>query len=328
MKKSVMVMVLLAGVAFAQQVSLPDALKKVEQVGTVKLAKLEVQDAQANLTRNLSDPLLTLPTEVQARQRVKTSELKYQDSLLQTRSQIVSAYTSVLEAQFQLTLAEKSTDVFEQALKIAKIRQKNGSGTVLDVRDAERQLADAQKNVSAAKNGLSLAKQSLANQIGTFEKLSDQLTLPELPKAEVIAEIVNRNPNVLQLNQAVELSQMQVDLLDPSYASQSQIDSAKSGVVQAAQNLDDVKDSIKVQVQSLYDNVASAWKGYQVQLKARENAKDQLATQKKRLAGGLISPFDFLQAELRDLQAELALVQARDAYLKAYYGLQAGSGGR
>lgn len=328
MKKSVFVLMFLASSALAQQYTLPEALKQVDRVGSVVLAKLEVDDAQSNLTRTLSDPLLTRPTEVQARQRVKTATVKYDDAVRQAQSQIVSAFTGVLEAQFQVTLAQKSTDVFEQALKISQIRQKNGSGTALDVKDTERQLADAEKNVAAATNGYNLSKQNLANLIGPFEKINDQFALPELPKTDAIAQIVERNPNTLQLVNAVELTQMQVDLLDPSYAAQTQIDSAKSSLTSAQQNLSDIKNSLKVQAQSLYDNLLSAQKGYNVQVKARENAKEQLANQKKRLAGGLISPFDYLQAELRDLQAEFSLLQARNAYLKAYYGFQAGSGGR
>ncbi|GEM49970.1 TolC family protein [Deinococcus cellulosilyticus] len=328
MPKTLFVMMFLASGAFAQQYTLPEALKQVDKVGSVVLAKLEVEDAQANLTRTLSDPLLTRPTEIQARQRLKTAQVKYDDAVRQAQSQIVSAYTGVLEAQEQVTLAEKSTDVLEQALKIAQIRQKNGSGTALDVRDAERQLADAEKNVAAAKNGLSLSKQNLANLIGKFEKIGEQLSLPELPKSDAIAQIVERSPNTLQLLQAVELTQMQLDLLDPSYAAQTQIDSAKSSLTQAQQNLSDIRNSLKVQAQSLYDNLLSAQKGYQVAVKARENAREQLASQKKRLSGGLISPFDFMRAELTDMQAELSLVQARDNYLKAYYAFLAGSGGR
>ncbi|GGJ46575.1 TolC family protein [Deinococcus roseus] len=328
LQHTLFVTLFLTSSAFAQQYTLPDALKQVDQVGSVVLAKLEVEDAQANLTRTLSDPLLTRPTEIQAKQRLKTAQVKYDDAVRQAQSQIVSAYTSVLEAQFQVTLLRKSSDVLEQALKIAQIRQKNGSGTALDVKDAEQQVADAEKNVTAATNGLNLAKQSLSNLIGKFDKISDQLGLPDLPKSEAIAQIVERSPNTLQIAQAVELTQMQLDLLDPSYAAQTQIDSAKSSVTQAQQNLSDVKNSLKVQAQSLYDNLLSAQKSYNVQLKARENAKEQLATQKKRLSGGLISPFDYLRAELTELQSELALLQARDTYLKAYYAFQAGSGGR
>lgn len=318
----------LAALAFsaqtlAQNVTLESALAKAKDQATVISAQVELADAKANLQRVLSDPLLTKPTKVQAEHRVETAEANLKRTTAQAQNNITSAYAQVLEANAQVRLAQKALELSQRGLEVAQIRQRNGSGTQLDVRNAQNRLEDSQKNLSAAENGAALAQSSLRSLIGAFQNLA-ALPNVEQPGNAVIKELLAQNPDVLGSRQRIELAQMQVELLDPSYASRADIDAAKARAEQAAQGGKELERGITLQYDSLYQQVQNAAKNLQVQSAALTNARETQTNDKKRLDSGLISGLTYLQTELATLQSELSALQARGNYLRAIYGLYAG----
>jgi outer membrane protein TolC len=78
-------------------------------------------------------------------QRVTEDQLK-QNVALEVRE----AYLSVLNGQTRSSSAVEGTTSAEEALRIANIRYKNGLGTLLDVTNAEAQLATAKNNLTSA----------------------------------------------------------------------------------------------------------------------------------------------------------------------------------
>lgn len=309
--------------ALAQNTNLDAALAKAKDQATVLSAQVELADARANLQRVLSDPLLTKPSKVQAEQRLESAEASLKRSTAQAHNSIVSAYAQVLEAAAQVRLAQKALEISQRGVEVAQIRQKNGSGTQLDVRNAQNRLEDSQKNLSAAENGLGLAQSSLRSLIGPFQTLAP-LPNVEQPSNAVIKELLSQNPDVLGSRQRIELAQMQVDLLDPSYAARADIDAAKARAEQAAQGGKELERGITLQYDSLYQQVQNSAKTLQVQTAALSNAREAQSNDKKRLDSGLISGLVYLQTELSTLQAEVQALQARGNYLRAIYGLYAG----
>ncbi|MBB6097212.1 outer membrane protein TolC [Deinobacterium chartae] len=312
------------GAAQAQNYTLESALAKAENVSSVQLAALEVSDAQQNADRQLADPLLTRLGKVQATQRLALAKVKLDSTRRAAQAQIVSAYTGVLEAQEQVGLAIKSESLAERNVNIAQIRLRNGSGTQLDLRDAQRALEDARKSTATAKDALELAKTNLRNLIGSFTKLSEPEKLPTPPTAAVVESVLARSANLAQLTQAVELADVQRQLLDPAYSALAEIDAATSNWRSAQQNLADLRNSERLQVQNLFDQTLSAYKNVSVQDAAKNNALATLEVDRKRLQRGLISQVAFAQTEVRTLQAELAALQAKNLYLKNYYNLLSG----
>jgi outer membrane protein TolC len=304
--------------------TLESALAKAVEQAPVVAAKAELDDAKANLGRVLSDPLLTRPTRVQAEQRAALAQASYERSLAQAQSSIVASYTQVLEAQVQVRLAQKALEVAARGLEIAQIRQRNGSGTALDVRNAQNRLDDAKSNASRAEDGLALAQSSLRSLVGAFNAITPLPSPPALPEASVLQGLLAKNPDVLQARQRAELAQLQVELLDPSYAARADIDAARSRAEQAVAGAKEIERGLALQYDSLYQNLQAAARSLAVQQAALANAREALANDKKRLEAGLISQVAYLQTELSYTQAELAAQQALGNYFRAYYSLLAG----
>ncbi|GIW27681.1 MAG: hypothetical protein KatS3mg070_1044 [Meiothermus sp.] len=326
MKKVVALLTLLFSFALAQAqtLTLEAALSKATVQAPVVAAKAELDDATANLQRVLSDPLLTRPSRVQAEQRAALAQASYERALAQAQSSIVGAYAQVLEAQVQVRLAQKALEVAARGLEVAQIRQRNGSGTALDVRNAQNRVDDARSNASRAENGLALAQASLRSLVGAFGTLAPLPNPPALPEASVVQGLLGKNPDVLQARQRAELAQLQVELLDPSYAARAEIDAARSRAEQAVAGAREIERGLALQYDSLLQNLQAAARTLSVQQAALANAREALANDKKRLDAGLISQVAYLQTELSFIQAELAAQQALGNYFRAYYSLLAG----
>ncbi|GIW24887.1 TolC family protein [Meiothermus sp.] len=310
--------------ALAQNLTLEAALAKATAQAPVVAAKAELDDAQANLQRVLSDPLLTRPSKVQAEQRAALAQASYDRAVVQAQSSIVGAYAQVLEAQLQVRLAQKAQEIATRGLEVAQIRQRNGSGTALDVRNAQNRLDDARSNLTRAENGLALAQASLRSLVGAFATLAPLPTPPALPEASVVQALLGKNPDVLQARQRAELAALQVELLDPSYAARAEIEAARSRAEQAAAGAREVERGLGLQYDSLLQNLQAAARALSVQQAALANAREALSNDKKRLDAGLISQLAYLQTELSFIQAELAAQQALGNYWRAYYSLLAG----
>ncbi len=310
--------------AQGQNLTLEAALAKAAEQAPVVAAKAELEDASTNLARVLADPLLTRPSKVQAEQRAALAKVSLERAVVQAQSNIVGAYTQVLEAQVQVRLAQKALEVAARGLEIAQIRQRNGSGTALDVRNAQNRLDDARSNLTRAENGLALAQASLRSLVGAFASLAPLPTPPALPEAGTVRELLGKNPDVLQARQRGELASLQVELLDPSYAARADIDAARSRADQANAGAREIERGLGLQYDSLYQNLQAAFRSLAVQQAALANAREALANDKKRLDAGLISQVAYLQTELSFIQAELAAQQAQGNYWRAYYSLLAG----
>lgn len=310
--------------AQAQNLTLEAALAKASEQAPVVAAKAELDDANANLTRVLADPLLTRPSKVQAEQRAAFAQASFNRAVIQAQNSIVGAYAQVLEAQVQVRLAQKALEITTRGLEIAQIRQRNGSGTALDVRNAQNRLDDARSNATRAENGLALAQTSLRSLVGAFNAVAPLPNPPVLPEASTVRELLGKSPDVLQARQRGELASLQVELLDPSYAAQADIDAARSRADQANAGAREIERGLGLQYDSLFQNLQAASRALGIQQAALANARETLANDKKRLDAGLISTVAYLQSELSFIQAELAAQQAQGNYWRAYYSLLAG----
>jgi outer membrane protein TolC len=306
--------------------TLQSALALAAQQGAVRIAQLALRNDRADLKRAQLNPLETRLPLLQAEQAVALDQAKLVGALSQARSQIVTAYCGVLEAEQQQSLATLAASVAGESVKIAQIQLANGSSTQLNLQSAEQSLASSQKNLLAAQNGLALADADLVNLIGPFLKLAGLGPLPPLPDSGVLKPLLAQNSSLLQAEQQVALAKTQLAMLNPAYSSLQQIATAKSALSQARQARSDAQSSLLLQLKNLYDQVVSAHKALKVESEALSVAQAQLATDQQRYRGGLISQIQLLQSQLSEAQAAVAERQAKDAYLEAIYALQADGG--
>ncbi len=311
-----------------QALSLPEALSQAAQRPAVINSRLELSDARSALERTQADPLALRFENLQAEQRLVLAEASLDQARYQAFNEIAEAYTQVLSAKAQLELADMAKSLSEQALEIARIRFEKGSATDLDVEDAQNNLADAEKNLAAASEGLQLARSNLAGLIGQeFEEIEplDAKLLIELPPLADILPGLAQYPELLKAQQGLELASLGLELLDPSYAPQAQIDSAKLQVSQTQEFSREARRGLQLQTKSLYNQAQTAAKTWLIRQDALRNANARLEIERQRLASGLIAEISYRQAELNNKQAELEALEAQHAYLLALLKLQAGS---
>ncbi len=315
---------------FAQdtQLTLADVLATSNNRSAVVTAQLALNDATVALSRTQADPLALRLEQTQAQQKVALSQAQLDEARYKAIQDITSGYTQFLEAQAALNLSTSARDLSNQSLQIAQIRRDKGSATELEVQEAQNALEDAENNLLSAQQGAALAKTNLEGLIGmpvqTLAAISDDMLAP-LPALETVLANIDKLPTLLQVNQGIELATLGVDLLDPSYASKSQIDTAKLQLDTAQASGAEARRGLELQARTLFNTANSASETLAIRQDALNNALERESVEKQRLDAGLIADIQFKQTQLTTRQAELAALQAKHAYLNALLALQAGT---
>jgi outer membrane protein, heavy metal efflux system len=315
---------------FAQvtQLTLPDALATSNNRSSVVTAQLALNDAQVALTRTQADPLALRLEQTQATQKVALSQAQLGEAKYKAIQDITTGYTQLLEAEAALNLSTFARDLSSQNLQIMTIRRDKGSATELEVQEAQNSLEDAENQLASAEQGAALAKTNLEGLIGmsvqTLAPISDDLLAP-MPGLPTVLQNINKLPALLQVTQGIELAQLGVDLLDPSYASKSQLDTAQLQLETAQTSSTEVKRGLELQARTLFNQAQSAAETFNIRQAALNNAQEREDVERQRLEAGLIADVQFKQTQLTTQQAELAALQAKHAYLNALLALQAGT---
>ena len=314
--------------AFA--LTLPEALAQLENRTSVLSARTERQDAETNLDRVTRDPLALRSDTVQAEQRLELARAQLEAARYSTMSEIVTGYTGALSAERQLSMAQESLRVSEQALTIAQIQLEGGSITAQDTRDAETAVTEAESGVSAATEARDLALGSLSSLLGValepgeLEPIPDTFLTDVPPLAEALANAED-HPDLLSAEQQADLAQLASDVLDPLYAPESEIESAASSLQNAQAGVRETRRGFLLNVRNLHAQAENARQTMILRRSSLAASQARLDTQAQRLSGGLISELAFAQAELETAQAASDAEQARTAYLTALLELQSGS---
>ena len=313
----------------SQTLTLPEVLRRVDTRSSVITAWSELRDARVNLERVARDPLAVRADTLGAEQRLELAEASLEQTRYAAMSELVSAYTGVLNATEQVELAEQGLAVAQRSLEIATIRLENGSATPLDLDDAQASLNEAQNTLRAAREAQSLARNNLISVVGEVGSAElggvPERFFVELPPLEAVLTSAERHPDLLGVQQQAELAALGAEVLDPLYAAQTQIDTAESQAEAAQSAFGEARRGFLLQVRNLYSQAENARATLRLEAAALTNARERLATQQQRLDGGLISQIDFDQTELQTAQAQLEAEGARTGYLNALLELQAGS---
>jgi len=315
---------------FAHALTLEEALQSAPSRPDAVTANLELLNARNDLIRVQGDPLALRIDRVQAEQAVELNLAQLEEAYYSAVLEITQAYTGVLQGRAQLELAYKGMAVAQASLDIAQIRLDNGSATQLDVQEAQVALNDAEKNLTAAQNGLNVSENNLEGMIGQEVAASDLEPVPDpylapLPPLAQALEAAQDHPQLLQSRQGLELARIGLDLLDPSYASASQIESSRTQLETTQELVQEAQRGFNLQVRNLFIQAENAQETLQVEQDSLVNARERLTFQQDRLESGLIAEIQLNQAELEFLQTQLSVLQARHGYLVALQQLQEGA---
>ena len=320
----------LLALPLAHALTFEEALASAPSRPDAVTANLELLNARNDLIRVEGDPLALRIDVVQAEQAVELSRAQLEAAYYGAVLEITQAYTGVLQGREQLELAEKGMAVAQASLDISQIRLNNGSATQLDVQEAQVALNDAEKNLTAAQNGLNVSENNLEGMIGQEIAADDLEPVPDtylvaLPPLEEALSAATGNPQLLQSRQGLELARVGLDLLDPSYASESQIESSRTQLETTQELVQESQRGFNLQIRNLFIQAENAQETYQVEQDSLANARERLAFQQDRLESGLIAEIQLDQAELEFLQTQLSVLQARHSYLVALQQLQEGA---
>jgi outer membrane protein TolC len=123
-------------------------------------------NAGAQMSWDIFDGLLTHGKVVQARALHEKSQTELADQSRQIELQVRTAYSSFIEAKEVLDSQEKVQEQADEALREAKARADAGTGTQLDVLDAETALTQARTTNVQALHDYAAARAKLERAIG------------------------------------------------------------------------------------------------------------------------------------------------------------------
>jgi len=129
-------------------------------------ASVDGWNAGAQLSWNIIDGRLTQGRVMQARAEQEKTRLEIDNAGRVIELEVRTAYSSFLESKEVLEATQKVVEQGEEALRLAKSRYDAGTGTQLDVLDAETSLTEARTTKNAALHGYLVARASLNRAIG------------------------------------------------------------------------------------------------------------------------------------------------------------------
>ena len=314
--------------AFA--LSLDEALALALERPAILTAQLELDEARANLERREADPLALRPDVEAARQRFDLAQASYEQAYFQSLSEVGGAYADALKARQEAELNRRRVSLNEQLVRAAEIRVRNGTATDLDLQEATTTLESSQQAQSAAQEALNLAQRRLNGLLEQSVRLEALEPIPEsalvnVPPLEQVLTNAEAYPTVLEAQQALDLAELNSDLLDPIFTPRSEIESAGVALETAQETEREIARDYALEVRDLYSQARTARTALQVAQETLANAQERLAAQQNRLEAGLISQLELQQSEIAYNEAEFGALAARSDYLSALLALQAGS---
>ncbi|HXE41440.1 MAG TPA: TolC family protein, partial [Candidatus Baltobacteraceae bacterium] len=123
-------------------------------------------NAGAQLSWDIFDGLLTHGKVVQAKALYERSKTDLTDQSRQIELQVRTAYSQFIEAKEVLDSQQKVQEQADEALREANARQQAGTGTQLDVLDAETALTQARTTQVQALRDYDVARANLQRSIG------------------------------------------------------------------------------------------------------------------------------------------------------------------
>ncbi len=136
------------------------------QFGTDIGYTLDGWNAGAQMSWDVFDGLLTQGKVRQAKALAQKAQAELDDTSRQVELEVRTAYSNFIEAQEVLESQKKTQEEAEEVLRLARARAEAGSGTQLDVLDAQTSLTQARTTEVQALHDYAVARARLERAIG------------------------------------------------------------------------------------------------------------------------------------------------------------------
>jgi outer membrane protein TolC len=315
----------------AHAYSLTDALETAATRPAVEAAELEFNEARAELARTNADPFALKLEKIAAQQRLALSKARVTETYYAAVLELGTAYTARLQAELEQEAARANEALSLRLLEVARIRLQRGSVTELEVREAEAALGVAAATRQSAEETLIVTRTDLRALLPADVKAARLEPIPTwtverpLPSVLVVLQGAGRTTALLSLQQAVSLASLNRSLLDPSYSSARELETADAALEAARTSLAEATRTLQAQLRTLYAQTGAAQQLFRAQRTTSAAAQSRLAFQRSRFSRGLISELELRQTEYAATSAQLEMMRAKHLYVTTRFELQAAS---
>lgn len=299
---------------------------------SLQTAQATLQNAQIQLNALRADPSTLIVALTQAEQSAQLAQVNLEATRLSVMQSVVSAYVSLYEAQQNVALFQAQVALNQRNLEVAKARQAAGNATALDVARAQTTLDGSRQSLTNAQSQIPVLAAQLATLLGLSDLGSVTVVAPPAPPAlqadleALRSGLFERLPSVLQAQQAVELSRLNVKLADNDYTPAVQLNTAKTSLENNLRTLQTAQQNAQTSLTNTYQAAQNAYKSIALAQANLANAQKVVEQSQAALRAGTISALQ-LQADQVSLKsAEYALVQALGNYWKALAAFSVAAG--
>jgi len=142
---------------------------------------------------NIFDGLLTYGKVKQAKAQLEQAKVTYDDSVHQVELEVATAVSNLRQAAATVDSAQTGVNVNLEALRLADERLAAGTGTQLDVLNAQQQLTTARSNLVQAEFSYISAVASYQQATATETKYNDMFDSPRLHPTTLTAGEVRKS---------------------------------------------------------------------------------------------------------------------------------------
>jgi len=299
--------------------TLSEAVKIVLENGSeMKKAQFELQQSELNYKKTKADLLLSpsILSELSNETALLVAQRNYEITRSNQIQVVEEAYYNILKLQRSVVLAQENINRSQKQLENVKAKYSLGMVAQIDVISAEYELSNAQSNLINAESNLQIAKMNL-NQL-----LGRDLNTP----VELASELVF-NPSSIDLKQSIEYAlenrleikkaedevvlktkEVQVNTNDYTPVLNQQL--SQVGLQISTINLEDIKNSIQIELKQNYESLKTAERAVPLQDKSLSRANEYLKIAEARYDAGVITSIELIDARNDAFQAENAYLQS------------------
>lgn len=327
-----LLLVFSAGLA-QNALTLVQALSQAYSRGpSLQSAQATLQNATLQLNALKADPSTLIVARTQAEQNAKLAEVNLEATRLSVMQSVVNAYVGLYEAQQNVALFQAQVALNQRNLEVARARQAAGNATALDVARAQTTLDSSRQSLTNAQAQIPILSAQLATLLGVSDLGNFTTVAP--PAAPVLQadlqalsrDLFTRLPSVLQAQQAVELSQLNVKLADNDYTPAVQLNSAKTSLENNQRTLQTAQQNAQTSLTNTYQAAQNAYRNIALAQANVTNAQRVVEQSQAALRAGTISALQLQTDQVSLRGTEYSLVQAQGSYWKALAAFSVAAG--
>jgi len=295
-------------------------------------AQATLQNATLQLNALKADPSTLIVALTQAEHNARLAQVNLEATRLSVMQSVVNAYIDLYEAQQNVALFQAQVALNQRNLEVARARQAAGNATALDVSRAQTTLDSSRQSLTNAQSQLPVLAAQLATLLGLSDLGNQTIAAPPNPPAlqadlEALRNgLFERLPSVLQAQQAVELSQLNVKLADNDYTPAIQLKTAKISLENNLRTLQTAQQNAQTSLTNTYQAAQNAYRNIALAQANVTNARRVVEQSQAALRAGTISALQLQTDQVSLRSAEYGLVQAVGNYWKALAAFSVAAG--